>query len=200
MIHALRPAAFAGDAVLDHDALREHEDEGQRRSCHGTAHTVRCDGEDHTVLGAGRHVDGIVAHTEAGDQLQTAIRTGYGLARDPGQHDCQRVVLRRGCRRQLGFDLGQKFIIDARVLQNLERGFVEDRSAVGFDVVPGNADTKLALSHFVPPGCAGLVESLEPVTEHLLLFCLCRRLQRVERRHALLQCALQQHRIDAYRK
>ena len=120
MVHALVPAPLAHQAVLYHHTMREHEHESERGARHRAAHAIRRDGEQHAVVGEGRDVDRVVAHAEARDQLEPPVRSRHSLPRDLGQHHGQGVVLRCRFRRQLGFELGQKLPLDARVIQELE--------------------------------------------------------------------------------
>jgi hypothetical protein len=86
---AARPARgpLAAQPVFDQELLRQGEHEGDDRDGHGPAHPVGRDDERNGVVGAGVHIDAVVADAEAGDEAERVAGRDRGGGEAGHQQD-----------------------------------------------------------------------------------------------------------------
>ena len=86
------PSTRTRNAVFDAHLVRQHEHESNGRNCHRAAHTIRRNGEINACLLAGGHIDGVIAHTKPGNQLQARLVGPNAFRRELHQHGANGIV------------------------------------------------------------------------------------------------------------
>jgi hypothetical protein len=117
VVELLRPAAGAGQPVLDQELLRQGQDEGDDHGRDRPAHAVGRQGHQHAVRGAGRNVDRVVAHAEARHELEALARTGEARRGHAAQHHAQPVVALGSLGREHRLRLVDDLPVDPRFVE-----------------------------------------------------------------------------------
>ncbi len=156
VLGALVPAPGAGDPVLDEQFLRQGQNEGQDDGRDRPAHAVGRDRQHDAGAGAGLDIDRVVADAEARDDLEPPVGARQGRRADPRLEHDHPVIARRQVGRDL-IELGRQDLpVDQRVgLEEIERGRIEHRAAVGVEDIAGQRDFEPVGGHRVPRSCPG---------------------------------------------
>ncbi len=143
----LFPASVARESILGRQAVRHRQRKRHHAARHRPPHAIGRDGQQDPLLGAGGHVNRVVAHPEARHQFQATIGARDRLAAHARAEDAQRVVSAGvlGC--QLGHCGGQVFPFDRRVVQNPQRGASIHGLAARAQYIACDADAEFFLRH-----------------------------------------------------
>ena len=152
-----RPARVSRSLI--EQLLRQRQDEGQRRHRHRPAHAVGLVGQQHAVLGAGRHVDRIVA-----DAMPREDARAHGAVAEAGAGHARRIDVDGVVARQFAGVMfvdafGDELPGDARLaVQHAQRLAPKGRVAGAIQQVAGQPDDEFV--HVLSPSYPAVRGSL----------------------------------------